>query len=203
MRPVVPDQLRPQIMACPIYIRRCACTSGQCIAIFTRATTGINCILEKPMRLQRKVTIRCLHPMSWGQLMDLSGQFERRACPPTCSIREFENTMSKLVSAPNFCQDISRLARVIHRSVQSSRDSPGSNRLSTVDLAAPDQRSVPRFNSAAEIQDAQSLDRGNALRNVSQRRMRALAPRDVGDSTSRRRSAVDGIGFPYLCWGPP
>ena len=30
---------------------------------------------EKPMRLKRKIPIGCLHPMSWSQLMDLSGQF--------------------------------------------------------------------------------------------------------------------------------
>ena len=45
-------------------------------------TTGMNCTLETPMRLQRKVTIRYLHPMSWGQLMDLSDQF-RATCMPT------------------------------------------------------------------------------------------------------------------------
>lgn len=72
----------------------------------------------------------------------------------------------------------------------------GFEQIEHYDMSGPHQGSVPRFNSAAEIEESQVLDRGKCVANISQRRIRALAPREVGDSTNKRRIALAAIGPP-------
>ena len=64
------------------------------------------------MRLERKVAIGCLHPMSRGQLTDLPGQFRATAMPTNVlDQRVGEHDIEAGIHA-RLCQGITRLTRV-------------------------------------------------------------------------------------------
>ena len=116
------------------------------------------------MRLERKVAIGCLHPMSWGQLTDLPGQFRATAMPTNVlDQRVGEHDIEAGIHA-RLCQGITRLTRVT-----CYRDDPvvvrlaGFAQIEHGDMAGPDRGAAPSFDGAAEIHEAQVLYRGKCF----------------------------------------